>query len=267
MLLSDQNIDRRKCHRVVPMEVLSLGYSRTGTMSMQNAFRILGYPNPYHFSSVYGNIRDCDMWVEALRAKYDSIGTPFSRVEFDQLLGHVGAVTDAPCTLFAKELIEAYPEAKIVLVERNIEKWYKSWDSLVTGAFNPVLKVLSITDPWFIGRIQALGMTWMRTQVGAKDLDEARRNARDMYREYYAEIRRIAPKERLLEYELGSGWEPLCEFLGKQVPEVEFPHANESQSLSVMFEEMGKKGMMNSLRNIAVVGAAVAALAAWWVMK
>lgn len=32
MLLSDQNIDRRKCHRIVPLEVLSLGYSRTGTM-------------------------------------------------------------------------------------------------------------------------------------------------------------------------------------------------------------------------------------------
>src|SRR6187402_2001679 len=32
MLLADQNIDRRNCRRVVPLEVLSLGYSRTGTM-------------------------------------------------------------------------------------------------------------------------------------------------------------------------------------------------------------------------------------------
>ncbi|PVH80118.1 hypothetical protein DL98DRAFT_207620 [Cadophora sp. DSE1049] len=267
MLLEDQNIDRRKCHRVVPLEVLSLGYSRTGTMSMQNALRILGYPNPYHFSSVYGNVRDCDMWVDALRAKYDGIGKPFGRPEFDQLLGHVGAVTDAPCTLFARELIEAYPEAKIVLVERDIEKWYKSWDSLVTGAFMPILKVLSITDPWFTGRIQKLGMTWMRTQVRATSLEEARGNARDVYREYYAEVRRVAPKERLLEYELGSGWGPLCEFLGKEVPDVEFPHANESASLGLVFEEMGKKGVRNSLRNLAAVGAVLAAFAAWWALN
>lgn len=208
------------------------------------------------------------MWVEALRAKYDGIGQPFGRAEFDQLLGHVGAVTDAPCTIFAKELIEAYPEAKIVLVERDIEKWYKSWDSLVTGAFTPILKVLSITDPWFTGRIQELGMVWMRTQVGAKNLVEARSKARDMYGEYYAEIRRVVPKDRLLEYELGSGWGPLCEFLGKEVPDVEFPHENESESLGVMFEEMGRKGIRNSLRNIAaVVGAAGAVFVVWWVLR
>ena len=233
---------------------------------MQNALRILGYPNPYHFSSVYGNVSDCDMWVDALRAKYDGIGTPFGRTEFDQLLGHVGAVTDAPCTLFAKELIEAYPEAKIVLVERDIEKWYKSWDSLVTGAFQPILKVLSVTDPWFTGKIQRLGMMWMRTQVGARTVEEARANARDVYREYY-EVRRVAPRERLLEYKLGSGWGPLCEFLGKDLPDVEFPHANESATLGVMFEEMGKKGVRNSLWNLAVVGAVLSAGIAWWVLK
>ncbi|KAG4428353.1 hypothetical protein IFR05_016168 [Cadophora sp. M221] len=229
MLLSDQNIDRRKCRRVVPMEVLSLGYSRTGTMSMQKAFRILGYPNSYYFSSVYGNVRDCHMWVEALRAMYDSVGQPFGRAEFDQLLGHVGAVTDAPCTIFAKELIEAYPEAKI--------------DRASGARYGEV--VLSLTDPWFTGRIQELGMTWMRTQVRARNLDEARSNAKEIYKEYYAEIRRIVPKERLLEYDLSSGWEPLCKFLGKPVPDVEFPHANESRSLSVTSEDMGKKGIRN----------------------
>jgi len=154
-----------------------------------------------------------------------------------------------------------------VLVERDIEKWYKSWDSLVTGAFQPILKVLSVTDPWFTGKIQRLGMMWMRTQVGARTVEEARANARDVYREYYEEVRRVAPRERLLEYKLGSGWGPLCEFLGKDLPDVEFPHANESATLGVMFEEMGKKGVRNSLWNLAVVGAVLSAGIAWWVLK
>lgn len=93
---------------------------------MQVALKILGYENPYHFSSMYGNIKDVDMWLEALQAKYHGVGT-FGRAEFDKLLGHVAAVTDAPCTIFGVELMEAYPEAKVVLVERDIEKWYKSW--------------------------------------------------------------------------------------------------------------------------------------------
>lgn len=30
----DKNIDRHKCHRVTPLEVLHLAHSRTGTLSM-----------------------------------------------------------------------------------------------------------------------------------------------------------------------------------------------------------------------------------------
>jgi hypothetical protein len=39
-------------------------------------------------------------------------------------------------------------------------------------------------------------------------------------------IRGLVPKERLLEWYIEDGWEPLCKFLCKPVPEVEFPHAN-----------------------------------------
>lgn len=35
------------------------------------------------------------------------------------------------------------------------------------------------------------------------------------------------PKERLLDYELGLGWKPLCDFLGKDIPRKPFPHLNE----------------------------------------
>ena len=41
-------------------------------------------------------------------------------------------------------------------------------------------------------------------------------------------IRGLVPKERLLEWYAEDGWEPLCKFLGKPVPDVEFPHANTS---------------------------------------
>jgi hypothetical protein len=233
---------------------------------MQNAFRILGYPNPYHFSSMYGNVQDCDMWVDALRAKYEGIGT-FGRAEFDQLLGHVGAVTDAPCILFAAELMEAYPDAKVVLVERNIDSWYKSFETLVTAAMDPFLNLFSYTDPGFMGRIQKVGFLWMKHQVGARNSKEAKANAKDMYRAYYAGIRRITPKDRLLEYKLGSGWEPLCEFLGKDVPDVPFPHSNESTALKSVFDEMGKKAVKNSAKNLAVVGSVVVAgVAALWMI-
>jgi len=41
----DANIDRHACHRKVPMQVLALGFSRTGTFSMRTALEILGSPD------------------------------------------------------------------------------------------------------------------------------------------------------------------------------------------------------------------------------
>ena len=235
---------------------------------MQQALAILGYENPYHFSSMYGNVRDADMWMEALRAKYKGSGKEFGREQWDQLLGHVAAVTDAPCNIFGPELIETYPEAKVVLVEREIEAWYRSWEVLLWSAFNPLLTFLSYTDFSWYGRIHGVGMMWIETQVRAKTLKQARQTSRDVYRDHYALIRRVTPKERLLEYELGSGWEPLCKFLGKEVPDVPFPHANESKTLKRVFEEMGVKAIKNSLKNFAIVGSAAAAggLAVYWAM-
>lgn len=49
---------------------------------------------------------------------------------------------------------------------------------------------------------------------------------RDTYRSHYAEVRAAAKAGQILEYRLGDGWGPLCEFLGKPVPDVPFPHKN-----------------------------------------
>jgi hypothetical protein len=76
---------------------------------------ILGYHEVYHGFSVMANIRDCDMWCDAIEAKYEPTldRKPFGRTEFDQILGHCEAICDMPANIFAEELIEAYPEAKV----------------------------------------------------------------------------------------------------------------------------------------------------------
>ncbi|CAJ2505018.1 Uu.00g124120.m01.CDS01 [Anthostomella pinea] len=164
MLNPDAGIDRHKCTRTIPMEVLSLGFSRTATLSMQEAFSFLGYPDPYHYSSIFANIKDPDM-------------------EFDQLLGHCGAVTDAPAVCFRRELTEAYPEAKVVLVERDEDRWYKSFEGVLEGVLDPFLVcVLRFTDPFWLGRIVNVGMLWIEGFTGSTDLQQARANARAAYR-------------------------------------------------------------------------------------
>ncbi|KAK5121761.1 hypothetical protein LTR85_004636 [Meristemomyces frigidus] len=263
-----QNIDRSKAQRTVPMEVLCLGYSRTGTLSMHKAMTILGYPNPYHFSSILDNVLDSDLWLQALNAKFHGKGEMPGQPFFDGLLGHVGAVTDAPCILFAKELMEAYPDAKVVLVERDIDSWFASWMAFCQSAYDPVIHYLGYLDPYFLGRIAAVGDAITVPEAGfATNMDEVRVRSKDAYRHHYRDVRDWVPKERLLEFEMKQGREALCEFLGKDVPGEPFPHENEKEANKLAFATIGQVGLRNILKNVAmaaaVIGAPVAA-AIWY---
>ena len=226
---------------------------------MCRAYEILGYPNPYHFSSIWANAKDCDMWMEAFRAKFDGIGT-FSLEQWDALLGHCGAVTDQPAILFAAELLEAYSDAKVVVVERDVESWYRSINALFAASLDPTFLALRFTDPFWIGRIIEVGVTSFGYAFGqAKNptLAGLEKRAKQGYREHYAIIRDLVPEEKRLEYKLGSGWEPLCEFLGKPVPDVPFPHLNESKDLKDLFERYGMKALRHSAVNFGVLLAVV----------
>ena len=41
----------------------------------------------------------------------------------------------------------AYPEAKVVLVERDVESWYRSFESMIDEMYNPIVRVLRVLDP------------------------------------------------------------------------------------------------------------------------
>jgi len=84
--------------------------------------------------------------------KFKGIGKPFGRAEFDKLLGHCMAVTDAPAIDFGPELIGAYPYSKVILVERDIKVWYKSISKLIEANFRLDLTIFAYLDPYFTSR-------------------------------------------------------------------------------------------------------------------
>jgi len=48
----------------------------------------------------------------------------------------------------------------------------------------------------------------------------------DYYNEYNSTILNTIPKEKLLVYDVKTGWEPLCNFLNVAVPSTPFPKSN-----------------------------------------
>jgi Sulfotransferase domain len=92
--------------------------------------------------------------------------------------------------------------------------------------------------------------------------------ARDIYRENYAMVRRITPRERFLEYKMGDGWEALSGFLGKSVPEVVFSRVNDQEHMKEFLAIVTRTSIRNAL---ATVGKFVLPTAAvgwgWWMWK
>lgn len=81
---------------------------------------------------------------------------------------------------------------------------------------------------------------------------------RKEFREHYERIEELAEKERVLRYHVKEGWEPLCKFLGVDVPEVAFPHVNDTAALQELGDESWKKSAWNSARTGLFIALAVA---------
>jgi hypothetical protein len=98
---------------------------------MYTALNKLGYKS-YQFKEVGSpeaiKNKHVLCWLEGMQAKLYRIGQPFSKDQFDSILGHYSAVTDAPAVCFADELISAYPDAKVVLTTRDPDKWLVSME-------------------------------------------------------------------------------------------------------------------------------------------
>ncbi|KUJ19719.1 uncharacterized protein LY89DRAFT_458555 [Mollisia scopiformis] len=267
----DRQIDPQTRQRTVPMKVLNLSMIRTGTTSIQRALEILGIQPVAHGFTIFTQSHDLLMWQRGLRTKYwpTPNTAPFDRQEFDNLLGQYEGLSDWPCIAFSQELIAAYPEAKVILVEREIESWYKSFTTTATNnVFWDVFYYIAMLDYYHLGQFQIMTRLLVKGWFKAENQVEFEANAKRVYREHYQNVKVWTPKEKLLVFGLQEGWEPLCRFLDVPVPDVPFPRINDSEELQRRINVSLKISMMRVLKKAAlVVGAVGSASVAWWMRK
>jgi hypothetical protein len=58
------------------------------------------------------------------------------------------------------------------------------------------------------------------------------------FNEQEAAVKATIPAERLLVFDVRQGWEPLCEFLGKPVPDSDFPRTNSKEEFFELVEQV-----------------------------
>lgn len=160
-------------------------------------------------------------WEEALRAKYFNEGKAFGLEEYQKLLGNYNASCNFPGTMVAEDLIKTYPNAKVILTNRDVDKWHTSLKTSVDigrnwSSFDWIAPFDPVYGPWW--RYHKFEHT-LRPKLAPEGEKQG-------FLDHYKMVRSLVPKERLLDYHVSQGWEPLCEFLEKDIPEEEFPNVN-----------------------------------------
>ncbi|HTU16893.1 MAG TPA: sulfotransferase [Gemmataceae bacterium] len=200
------------------LKVIGAGFGRTGTLSLHSALEELGFTRCYHMREVLTHPDHVAAWSAASR------GEP---VDWDALFAGYQATVDWPACSFYRELLNRYPDAKVILTVRDADKWYDS-------AFETIYYVrqaFPMWSRWFLLRMRRFtrmldDVVWLGTFQG-RFADK--QHAIAAFNRHNDEVRRTVPADRLLIYEVSRGWEPLCAFLGVPVPQDKpFPRLNDT---------------------------------------
>ena len=194
------------------IQVIGAGFGRTGTSSLQAALEILLSGPCYHMKTVL--LQD-----EHLQAWSDFAAEILPAMDWQRLLSSYTAAVDFPICIYYRELMAQFPDAKIILTIRDPQQWWNSFSRL--QRLTDKARLLCFCVPK-LRKIAKFTDTMIIQSVFGGKLERGRYIA--VYNRHIAEVRSVVPRERLMEFDVSQGWEPLCDFLKKPVPQRSFPH-------------------------------------------
>jgi hypothetical protein len=194
------------------VRVVGAGLGRTGTNSLKLALERLLDGRCYHMYELIERPQDTASWEDAVA------GRP---VDWNSLLRDYRATVDFPAAVFWREILEANPDAIVLLSSRDsTETWWTSVDKTIVPSLTG--DVPPDRPDW--ARRRAMNVEMMRTRLTPQWPDA---NAvMSAYERHNAEVRQEVPGDQLIDWHPGDGWEPICAALGLAVPADPFPHEN-----------------------------------------
>ena len=230
------------------MKVIGAGFGRTGTMSMQAALEILGC-RCYHMKEVPQQPGHLKTWHEFVSGR--------APMDWKTLFEDYEATVDFPACIYYRELLREFPDAKVVLNVRDPARWHASF-----------LTLQQTTDRFrvfrFIPRarrfLDFVDLLLGKVFNGSRDRDYCI----DVFNRHNREVQERVPEDRLLVFRVQQGWEPLCEFLGCEVPTgIPFPHLNEGKET---LEALAREHLFGPMyrKALIAVGVGLPLLLVWW---
>ncbi|MCK4749361.1 MAG: hypothetical protein KAT15_20045 [Bacteroidales bacterium] len=176
-------------------KIIGIGFQKTGTSSLREALKILGY-----------RVKDTSArpLIPILKGDYNRVL---------RMIRDYDALEDTPWYMIYKELDERIPGSKFILTQRDEESWYKSVSRHIGVLRNA-------SHEWIYGRGKGLPMEHKENTIRVYT------NHNHDVLEYFKD----RPGDLLVvDFTRGDGWKQLCAFLGKEIPDHPFPHYNQWQ--------------------------------------
>lgn len=232
------------------MQVIGAGFGRTGTMSMQAALQILGY-RCYHMKEITEDPTHLERWHEQVAGR--------AAMDWRDLFQNYQATVDFPACIYYRELLAEFPDAKVVLNLREPDRWFDSF-----------LTLQQTTDSFRIFRFMPRARKFLDfvdlllPKVFGSPRD--RQRCIEVFNQHNSQVQATVPADRLLVFRVQDGWEPLCRFLGREVPaDVPFPHLNEGKET---LKSLARERLFGPVLRKVPYALAAAALVAvlWWLL-
>ena len=193
------------------LQVIGVGVGRTGTYSLKLAINALGLGPCHHMEEVLHNQAiQVPLWMDATN------GGP----DWDAIYDGYESAVDWPTAGFFRELAATYPSAKFVLTVRDPGRWLESFSHTIYKLLDVMHEAPEEMQAWFDMAEAVISKTGFPRGLDLPDLEKA-------FVAHNDAVAATIPAEQLLIYQVKEGWEPLCAFLDKPVPDEPFPRTND----------------------------------------
>jgi len=236
--------------------IIGAGLGRTGTASLKTALELVGLGPAHHMVEVFKR-HQYDLWLDAIAGK----------PKWDVIYEEYVSAVDFPTCCFYRELMEKYPNAKIILTVRSADAWYKSVSDTI---FNLEIHGIPLSMRMYNNVFPSARKSWrfkrllLERQFGPRAIFKDPEALKRKYLEHNEEVKNFVPSDRLLVFDVKEGWKPLCDFLKIPVPNMPFPHVNDTEAFQKRMKDWHKyanRCFYGGLAGTLVLGAAI--FAAW----
>lgn len=197
------------------LQVIGCGFGRTGTLSLKLALERLGFGPCHHMLEMFAHPETARSFLDAAEGR---------AVDWASVFGAYRSAVDWPAVYFWRDLVQVFPDAKLILTIRDDDAWYRSMVSTIFRALGTPESAHAV-EPGSVGA--------MNRRLVAQGTFDWRFGDRDhvlaVHHAHVAAVKAAVAPGRLLVFDVKQGWDPLCQFLGVPAPEAPFPRTNTTE--------------------------------------